>query len=227
MIKFFKTNDLINTNVTITTDKLIDGVTSLGLIGLDADGEEYEINLLELICDDNISGSCDLISRETAIAIEDLTPDVNHQLGKYQHSSSVFYTTDCPQYDESENPTNIDGTYKRQVYNSVKNMYYNEYNSSYNIFGLDGFDASNSQTNLSNEFIMLNLKITDAGDRIVKNSVVIKNQSGDLVTDIYDDGNTNLLVSGSHFIEKYEFTSTAKTNVVNFGECGLASLIPN
>jgi hypothetical protein len=147
------------------------------------------------------------------------------QLGLKIPAGSVFYPVDNIHYNGETNPINLDGTYQGQVYNTIKNMYYNNYNNSYNIFGFDGYDTSKAKLNLDDKFISYTLNVTQSGDKISPFSVVINNQTGDIVGDILDDGINNLYLSGSYFISDFEVYTTDTNNVVNYGITGLGQYL--
>ena len=225
MLKFFRKSDIVNTDFTVSTDKTADNIVGDLLAGTDSSGSVFSINILGEECDDSKSGSCNPNTFLSAVKTSPSELDISHQYGKYVHSSSVFYDVDDSSYNSGSNPVNKDGSYKRQVFNSVENMYYNDYNNAYNIFGFDGFDTSNTSLNLSNEFVLLNLKTTDSGDRLRATSVVVKNQSGDIVANLIDDGYHNLQLSGTYFIHKHTFKANTKDNVFSYGDCGVSQLI--
>lgn len=151
----------------------------------------------------------------------------NLQFGLQFPTSSVFYPIGTPGYNAVTNPINNDGTYQGQVYNTVKNMYYNNYNNAYDIFGFDGFNTSYAKLNLGKKFISYTLNVTQSGDRIRAQSVIIDNQTGDIVAKIQDDGLNNLYLSGSYFVNEYVVYSTDTDNVINYGEYGLGRYIYN
>lgn len=181
-------------------------------------------------CDDIYSGSCEpILNQDSYLAntafSENRTPDFS--IGKYVFSGSVFYTSGSVGWNEETNPVNVDGTYKRQVYNTVKKMYYNNYNNSYNIFGIDQPSINNENFNLFNEFSLYSLQVSQGGDKIRPNSIRISNQTGDILSEIYDDGNYNLYLTGSNFINLYNFTSTTTSSIINTGICGLGYYLEN
>lgn len=106
-------------------------------------------------------------------------------------------------------------------------MYYNNYNNAYNIFGFDGYDTSGASLHLTNDFSALNLRVDQAGDKIRPNTLVINNQSGDIPGDIVDDGNYNLRLSGSFFINKYELVSDSADLTRAANICGLGAYLSN
>lgn len=212
MIKFFKNEDLIFTKYSISTEKVSNNIVPTSLVAGTSGDFRFPIKLNVRECNNNKSGSCDESIIDTSYFLQisnNLNDSLNFQIGKKTDKSVVFYESSSLEYNESTNPVNRDGTYKRQVYNTTKNMYYNEYNNSYNQFGFDGLDTSNAQLTLADEFSSLKLNVKSTGNRILQNSIKINNQSGDIIAYIVDDGNNNLILSGSYFINKHELTSNS------------------
>jgi hypothetical protein len=152
---------------------------------------------------------------------------IDFSVGKYVNSSSVFYPSSNAKWNPVVNPVNVNGTYKGQVYNTVDKMYYNDYNNSYNIFGFDDYDNQRTKLDLTNDFSLYKLSVSQTGDGIKRNSVVIYNQSGDIVSNIEDDGNHNLILGGTYYINSYEFTTGSKDTVENRGTYGLGYYLLN
>ena len=225
MLKFFKKSDIVNTDFNVSTDKVANDILSDLIVGIDTSGSIFPINALTFECDDTKSGSCETLSQITNIAYSPSENEINYQLGKKFQDGVIFYEKGDSEYVESLNPVNRDNSYKGNVYNTVKKMYYNDYNNAYNIFGFEGFDTSKANLNLSNNFISFNLKITDSGDKLKPNSINIRNQTGDIVTSINDDGYNNLYLSGTYFINKSKFTSSFEEGFASFGSCGVSQLI--
>ena len=225
MLKFFKKSDIVNTDFSVSTDKVANNVISDLIVGTDSSGSIFPLNMLIFNCDDVKSGSCEVQSQITNLSYSPSENSINHQLGKKLEDGVIFYEISDSSYNPNSNPINTDGTYKGNVHNTVKKMYYNDYNNAYNIFGFEGFDTSRAKLNLSNDFIAFNLKITDSGDKLKPNSINIRNQSGDIVASIKDDGYNNLYLSGTYFINKSEFTSSFDEGFTSFGSCGVSQLI--
>jgi hypothetical protein len=112
---------------------------------------------------------------------------------KGQKATGVFYPDD-------EN-VNIDGTYKRMVYSQVQNMFYNSFRDPTKIWGLEYLDFENSQTKrfLSDEFNLYNVPTSIFGEKIVPNTVIIRNQTLDNDYSIVDDGKGNLFAVSNLF----------------------------
>lgn len=226
MIKFFKSQDIIITPFTIAKRQTLNSIVSDLILGSDGN-DVFPLIGNTITCNDNISGSCELIDSQTYIGVSQFDDVINFRLGKFIFSSSVFYPSGSIYFNSKTNPLNLDGTYQRQVYNTTKKMYYNDYNNAYNIFGFDGFDTSKANLQLPNDFSEINLRSNQAGDKIRPKSILLNNQTGDIVADIKDDGNHNLILSGTYFINKYKLSSDSYDLTVPLNICGLGAYVSN
>jgi hypothetical protein len=229
MIKFFKTQDVLVTRFTVSKEKTFNNVLNNLLSGTDGtDDSVFPIQLSYFSCDNNKSGSC-VYFDDIYLAMTQFeeASQIDFSVGKYVNSSSVFYPSSSAKWNPVVNPVNVNGTYKGQVYNTVDKMYYNDYNNSYNIFGFDDYDNQRTKLDLTNDFSLYKLSVSQTGDGIKRNSVVIYNQSGDIVSNIEDDGNHNLILGGTYFINSYEFTTGSKDTVENRGTYGLGYYLLN
>jgi hypothetical protein len=231
MIKFFKTQDVLVTRFTVSKEKTFNNVLNNLLSGTDGtDDSVFPIQLSYFSCDNNKSGSCEGVYFDDiylAMTQFEEASQIDFSVGKYVNSSSVFYPSSSVKWNPVVNPVNVNGTYKGQVYNTVDKMYYNDYNNSYNIFGFDDYDNQRTKLDLTNDFSLYKLSVSQTGDGIKRNSVVIYNQSGDIVSNIEDDGNHNLILGGTYFINSYEFTTGSKDTVENRGTYGLGYYLLN
>jgi hypothetical protein len=231
MIKFFKTQDVLVTRFTVSKEKTFNNVLNNLLSGTDdTDDSVFPIQLSYFSCDNNKSGSCEGVYFDDiylAMTQFEEASQIDFSVGKYVNSSSVFYTSTSAKWNPVVNPVNVNGTYKGQVYNTVDKMYYNDYNNSYNIFGFDDYDNQRTKLDLTNDFSLYKLSVSQTGDGIKRNSVVIYNQSGDIVSNIEDDGNHNLILGGTYYINSYEFTTGSKDTVENRGTYGLGYYLLN
>lgn len=231
MIKFFKTQDVLVTRFTVSKEKTFNNVLNNLLSGTDGtDDSIFPIQMSYIACDNNKSGSCDGITSNgvyLSITQFEESAQIDFSVGKYVNSSSVFYPSSSANWNPTVNPININGTYKGQIYNTVNKMYYNNYNNSYNIFGFDDYDHQRTKLDLTNDFSLYRLSVPQTGDGIKRNSVVIYNQSGDIVSNILDDGNHNLILGGTYFINSYEFTTGNEDTVENQGTYGLGYYLLN
>jgi hypothetical protein len=231
MIKFFKTQDVLVTRFTVSKEKTFNNVLNNLLSGTDdTDDSVFPIQLSYFSCDNNKSGSCEGVYFDDiylAMTQFEEASQIDFSVGKYVNSSSVFYPSSSAKWNPVVNPVNVNGTYKGQVYNTVDKMYYNDYNNSYNIFGFDDYDNQRTKLDLTNDFSLYKLSVSQTGDGIKRNSVVIYNQSGDIVSNIEDDGNHNLILGGTYYINSYEFTTGSKDTVENRGTYGLGYYLLN
>lgn len=228
MIKFFKTQDVLTTRFVVTKPQVIDNILVDLIFGNDGDSN-FPIVLPFIECDNNKSGSClpNIVNTAYLADTNFIQDDIpRFEIGKFI-SSSVFYPSGSEGWSTEINPLNVNGTYKSQVYNTTNKMYYNDYNNSYNIFGLNDLNIQNKRLNLSNEFSLYSLTVSQGGDTIRPKTVMITNQTGDILSDIFDDGNNNLYLTGSHFINYYEFSSNITTSVTSYGQYGLSYYLKN
>lgn len=240
MVKFLKNQDIQITSFAVAKKKDSNNIF-LDLIL--ANDENFSFPLLVPISECNynfnttdVSGSLNTIQKSCQtevlnnsgyLACSPINNENNpsFQIGKKYTSNLPFYTVDSIYYDPTVNPINSDGTYQSQVYNTVKNMYYNNYNNSYDIFGFDGYNTDRAKLNLENKFCLYSLNVTQSGDRIRPFSVNINNQTGDITAFIKDDGFNNLFLSGTYFIDNFEVYSDVTSSVVNYCQEGIAKYI--
>jgi len=240
MIKFLKNQDIQVTTFSVAKTKVANNIFSDLLLLSDGtynfplviaiDECDYNFNYLDtgsFATVNNDSCTSSLINSNGFLACSPIKDPSNpkFQIGLKIPAGSVFYPSDNIHYNDETNPINLDGTYQGQVYNTIKNMYYNNYNNAYNIFGFDGYDTSKAKLNLDEKFISYTLNVTQSGDKISPFSVIINNQTGDIVGNILDDGVNNLYLSGSYFISDFEVYTTNTNNVSNYGITGIGQYL--
>lgn len=134
------------------------------------------------------------------IALEQQSDDlVNYQEGIT--GSGAFY----PDREE----TNQDGTYKRLVHRQIKAAFYNKYGDPTKMFGMDFIDFPLSQTfrNISNFVRVFDIPRYVFGERIIENTVVLRDASLDDNVTITDDGHQNLIAKSNLFSKVQEVRS--------------------
>ena len=92
-----------------------------------------------------------------------------------------------------------DKSYKRLVYNTHKNLFYNTGENFTTLLGLENINLSSSVRLLTDTMEVFTLTAMEYGEKIVPNSVKIIDSQLDQEYVIVDDGNTNLILSGSYF----------------------------
>lgn len=96
---------------------------------------------------------------------------------------------------------NVDGTYKRLVYDQIKNSYYSDTKDPTKVLGLENIDVF---LDSSKRFIGSQIKVATVpqayfGDTIQKNSLRIEDSSQEQSVTLVDDGDGNVVTSGSVF----------------------------
>jgi hypothetical protein len=128
---------------------------------------------------------------------------VVHQRGVFNSSiiypTASFYTSESKYYNSSSNPQNIDGTYMNIIYAANEHLFYNNYGNFTQTFGMENADLASTHRILTNTMEVFNIPQNKFGEAVVKNSVVIVDDSLDKEYTIVDDGNCNLIFSGSVF----------------------------
>jgi uncharacterized membrane protein (UPF0182 family) len=114
-------------------------------------------------------------------------------------SYNFFDSASAAQYGFVVDEQNTNGSYKRLVYQLVKNAYYNP-----NIaqsFGLETTDTDKVVKILQNTCVRITLPRIYFGESILRDSVLLIDRSKDKDYTIYDDTYGNLYVDGTHFID--------------------------
>lgn len=105
----------------------------------------------------------------------------------------------------SNESTNLNGTYKRLVYNTMYNMFYNKYNDPTKLFGMEYIDLQSSNTKrfISDKIRSFQVPRNNFGDKIIPGTIELIDNSLDDDYQIIDDGNENL-IAGSNLFSKVQ-----------------------
>ena len=151
----------------------------------------------------------------SSIAYQQQDPDfLRFRIGQ-EITGTTFYPTSSKYYDSSVNPTNIDGTYQGLVYNTLKNLFYKETANPTQIFGLESLNPVDVNRTLTKQINVFNVPQNKFGEKIVPNSIEIKQQLDDGHFVVIDDGNTNLKLSGSHFVDVQNAMYNCVSAIIN------------
>ena len=120
-------------------------------------------------------------------------------LANIQYPNANFYTASSINYNPLTNPRNIDGTYMGLIYEQNKHLFYNNYNNFTKTFGMEGADLSITNRNLTNTMDVFTIPQVKFGETLIPNTINIIDKSFDKTYNIIDDGNCNLIFSGSVF----------------------------
>jgi len=141
--------------------------------------------------------SWDITSNDSILTVED---------GYFVSSSNNFYDSSSSYtYGFPLEPQNSNGSYKRLVYNLVKNTYYNP--NIANTFGLETLDSDKVVKILQNTLVRVTIPRIYFGEKIHPDSVLIIDSSKDKNYTIYDDQYGNLYVDGTNFVDYADITS--------------------
>lgn len=132
--------------------------------------------------------------------------DVIYQRGA--HITGTFYPLNTPYYNSESNPVNRDGTYHRMVYDTYRKLFYNTASSPVNLYGLESLNLNDTIRILTDKMDVFKLTRNQMGEKIIPNSVIIYDTTGDVNYTITDDGRGNLKLSGSFFSTYQRVAST-------------------
>lgn len=207
----------------------IDSLTNLVLEQTLNNGNQVKIQL-----DDNLG---------LATEQNNNTTDIKIKYGK--NTTGTFYPIAHKNYNAEYEKINYDGSYYRNVYNSVKHLFYNDYGIYTNdediknplmVFGSETgqykIDSSDSnsfgdvQNNyerriIRDEMLVIEIAKKNFGEKIKPNSFKIRDFSSPHgVIEIIDDGATNLMISENSFneIKEVKRSKSKKLNKEDYDE---------
>jgi hypothetical protein len=136
---------------------------------------------------------------------------VTYQKGVY--NKNLIYPTAS---NVASTPQNLDGTYTNLIYAQNQHLYYNPYNNFTQTFGMESADLAQTNRTITDTMDVFTVPQNKFGDKIVPNSVMIVDDSLDKPYTIVDDGNCNLIFSGSVFtvVEKDSMLDSIQQGLV-------------
>ena len=197
MIKNLKRNDIQVTPFVATKNWSLSNVANEALILLDhtgSDGSDLSIAWERIIYGD---GSAPYTASRGSIALDQQDNDsIIYQEGI--SSSGLFYP-------ENE-PTNPDGTYKRLVYTTLKNMFYNDYKDPTKLWGMENIDIhlDGVKRFIGGKIRSFMIPRMNFGEKVLEYSVRLIDNSLDNDYIITDDGNSNLFAETNLFSKAQE-----------------------
>ena len=133
--------------------------------------------------------------------------------------SSPFYPSSSTYYVSANEPMNASGKYVRNVYSMTDAMFYKNSKEPIKLFGVEQYTqdpktGKEEVREIHDRIITATLKHNVYGEKIVPNTVQLVDDSNIHQTlDIYDDGYTNLYVTGSHFASTQEIQAIRDTHI--------------
>lgn len=96
---------------------------------------------------------------------------------------------------------NVNGTYKRLIYDQIKNSYYSDTKDPTKLLGLENIDLflDKSNRSIGNQIKVATLPQAYYGDAIQKGTVRVRDESQEQSITFVDDGDGNMITSGSVF----------------------------
>jgi hypothetical protein len=190
MLKEFRSDDIYITPFVSTRKWNVSNVGNEDLIILE-NGNTVALEFVEY----GSGESNPTINAECSIAREQ-QPDDLIRYREGQKRDGIFYP--------DQEPTNLDGTYKRLVYTQIEETFYNKYRDPTKIWGMNVLDFEKSNTK---RYLTEYLKVFDVpqrifGESIIENTVVLQDNSLDDDYLITDDGDGNLVASSDLFSKK-------------------------
>jgi hypothetical protein len=119
-----------------------------------------------------------------------------------------FFETGSPKYVALNEPVTPNGKYERVIYSLTDAMFYRNPTSPIEMFGVEDSERDPTTSKkgirkINDQLVSLRLAKNYWGERILPRSIEITDNSNPHATyEIYDDGATNLYISGSHFGEQ-------------------------
>lgn len=137
------------------------------------------------------NSNCVLIADENDI-------EINYQRGEYITGS--FFPTSSAYYQSQTEPLNSDGTYVRIIYSTNKNLFYSNIGNPTRQFGIFDLNGENTNHTLSDVMDVFTVSPRFFGEKIIPNSVIMYDSYNNTNYKVIDDGNSNLVLSGSQFL---------------------------
>lgn len=119
--------------------------------------------------------------------------------------NTTFYPSGSPYFNSVSESINSSGKYFRNVYSMTDAMFYRYKLGQYELFGVEKYGEDNATgrrevRNIHNRIVTLALNQSVYGEKIKPYSVkIVDNSNVNSTYEIFDDGCTNLYITGSHF----------------------------
>jgi len=240
MLKNFKRSDILTTPFVATKPWVLTNFHNQDVILLEQ-SRSIEIPVAEEFIDYEGGDYLPILNRQCNIALEQQVDDTV----LYEEGEKITGTF----YPDSD-PKNNTGTYKRLIYNQIKNAFYNTWNNPTKIFGMENIDFQLSETKkfLSDKFRLFNISQEQFGEKVLENSLVLVDNALDDNFEIVDDGKGNILAKENlfsrvqevrRFFNSINLTTTSsyctsyytdiesrQTNSGPYGTAGTGSFLP-
>jgi hypothetical protein len=169
---------------------------------------------------------------DTFVSLDYIDYVVNSQVNsdcnialEQQEESTVIYEEGIYNdgtFDPQSDARNLNNTYKKLVYSQIKSTFYNTYNNPFQIFGLEHIDFYLGRTEryISDQFRVFTIPQNMFGDRMVKQTVSLVDNTMDDNVSIVDDGYCNLIASKNLFSKIQEVRNLGNLIFSGSVSCG-------
>ena len=116
-----------------------------------------------------------------------------------------FYPSGSPRYNSNLEPMTPNGKYERMVYSLTDSMFYRNSTNPTELFGLESIErdprtGKKEVREINDKVVTLRIAENYWGEKIVPNSIkIVDNSFRHATYEIYDDGMTNLYITGAYF----------------------------
>ena len=148
---------------------------------------------IDYTIDVNMPCSASICYSSSSLALEAQTVNSQISIQDGEYIQGIFYP--------NRDPINRDGSYKRLVFNTIKTMFYNNFDNPLELFGIQDYDSGLEKRAIWDSVIAGNISNQIYGERIQSGSVtIIDNSSVDQQVILHDDGYTNLIVTNNTLV---------------------------
>ena len=122
--------------------------------------------------------------------------------------TTIFYPSGSPYFNSDSESINSSGKYFRNVYSLADSMFYRKAIGQYELFGVESYGENNltgkrEVRNIHDRILTLAIDQNVYGEKIKPGSLkVVDNSNINYSYEIFDDGSTNLFITGSHFLDE-------------------------
>lgn len=125
-------------------------------------------------------------------------------------TSASFYPSSSQYWQASIDPVNTSGKYARNIWNLTDAMFYKNSTEPDKLFGVEYYTqdpktGKREVRQIHDRIVTLNLKHNVWGDKVIPETVqIVDNSNPNNTIRVFDDGYTNLYITGSHFSDMEE-----------------------
>lgn len=137
------------------------------------------------------------------------------EVNRGQKIETTFYESGSQKYNPLLEPMTQNGKYERNIFSLTNSMFYRNPTNPMEMFGLENIEIDPNSgkkevRNIHDKIVTLRISKNYWGEKIVPNSVeIVDNSDFHNTYKIYDDGMTNLFITGSHFSNQVRLSAVS------------------